>query len=405
MMPFETIAGAANAPLDIPTPTTSTSSMEKLGYHPELDGARGLAGILVIFYHYAPGLIDQWKVGTLPQLAVLARLTWSGVDLFFVLSGYLICRQLWAEADRRMPTAGFYFNRLRRIVPLYFLMIGLYMVLAATPLSSLSQLKMLFHSPIPSWSYFAFIQNYYMAARHDMGGAFLAVTWSVALEMQFYVVAPWLARLIPLRLLLPACIGGILLALFCREFGSQIQAHLLPLRPQPRFQPYLLLPWRSDGLLIGALIAGAELGGKLKEVPRRIFLPGSALAGVLFWLRGWEDPDQFRFNYLFPALFFGLLIAWLLADKKSRLASVFRMKWLCACGRISYGIYLFHIPVAFLMRWLIPGQSLALRLVVDVAVTVLLATISYEVYESRFLARRHSTKPLRSELGKPAMAC
>lgn len=381
-------------------PGPSASSVEKLGRHLELDGARGLAVIMVVFWHYAGIQTDAWAAGIHPLLTVPLRLTWSGVDLFFVLSGYLISRQLWAGPERRISTPAFYLNRVRRIVPLYLLMIGVYLLCRSTSLVSVPALMSLFQRPLPLWPYLTFTQNYYMVLAGVWGGFFLAVTWSVAIEMQFYALAPWLAKVIPLRRLPWACLAGILLALLCRTFNTEIQNHILPSRPHRWLQSYLLLPWRGDALLIGALLSWAEANERFRTMVRRFGVAGIVLTGSLAWLAGWGSADPYQFNYLFDALFYGALVAFLLVNKTGPLAAVFRWEWLRLGGRISYGIYLFHVPMLHFGYWLVPHHTWYTG--ASAVLTVALAWVSYTFYESRFLPKKAASHRRPAEIGGAA---
>jgi peptidoglycan/LPS O-acetylase OafA/YrhL len=100
----------------------------------ELDGLRGIAVLLILYYHYAPSLLcrlDQAHPGEWPVLKYIwysHRLTWSAVDLFFVLSGFLIVGILIDMKDSKFYFKTFYIRRICRIFPLYYLMVLLYII-------------------------------------------------------------------------------------------------------------------------------------------------------------------------------------------------------------------------------------------------------------------------------------
>ena len=161
---------------------------------PELDGVRGVAILLVLVWHY---IASQAVVtdGTLASQALRAlAITWSGVDLFFVLSGFLIVGILLDAKGGDAYFSTFYMRRACRIVPLYLLMVSIFAVVTTWQLHTSD---FLFKEELPLWSYFTFTQNFFMHGR-GFGPHWLGVTWSLAIEEQFYLVVPllvhWLDR-------------------------------------------------------------------------------------------------------------------------------------------------------------------------------------------------------------------
>jgi peptidoglycan/LPS O-acetylase OafA/YrhL len=349
---------------------------------PELDGVRGLAILMVLFWHYlwsGTGASSGWLGFCLAPF----KLTWSGVDLFFVLSGYLIAYQLWGAA---IPTGRFYRKRMLRIFPLYFAIILAYFVLSKTYLAAPGAIPGLFQRPIPLGYYLVFAQNYAMAATNDWGASFLAVTWSVALEVQFYLIIPWVVRVVPVGKIPLFCLGGILLSIGCTEFNPEIQG-LFKNWQHPGLQFYLLFPWRSQAILAGIFLAWLDLTGKFSRIPSGVFrllFLGSAL--LLFYQA--RNINSFSFNYIYTALCFGCLVAWLLADASTWTSAFFRMGWLRYLGKISYGIYLFQIPVRYLVEYATGFHNQLLLAIFSSLVVLLLSHISYQYFERRFSARK-----------------
>jgi peptidoglycan/LPS O-acetylase OafA/YrhL len=180
---------------------------------PELDGIRGLAILLVLIEHYisdAPHLnLARWQAYAL----IPFRLAWSGVDLFFVLSGFLIGGILIDARGATNYYATFYARRVHRIFPLYYLWFLLFLI--GLPLSSTvneGSGRMLFNRDLPIWSYPIFFQNFAMSLRRGTGPMWLGITWSLAVEEQFYVILPWAIRKLSNRGILRLAGAAIIVA-------------------------------------------------------------------------------------------------------------------------------------------------------------------------------------------------
>ena len=151
---------------------------------PELDGLRGVAILLVLFCHYVSSVVNLPIHTFGSRLVILLNLTWSGVDLFFVLSGFLIGGILLEVRDSPRYFRTFYGRRVFRIVPIYALMLMFYWVSKAVARSG-PAIAWLFDKPLPWIAYATFTQNIGMAWVHFFGAMPLAITWSLAVEEQF----------------------------------------------------------------------------------------------------------------------------------------------------------------------------------------------------------------------------
>src|SRR6266403_5622540 len=168
---------------------------------PELDGLRGVAIALVLLWHFvfipieaAPGTFWSYFQAT-------GRLTWSGVDLFFVLSGFLIGGILLDSRDSPNYFRTFYKRRFFRIVPLYGVMLFTALMVGRGEIDAW----------IPTLSYFAFLQNLWMA-RFATFGVLLAATWSLAIEEQFYLTLPAVIHFVDPRWIIGTLVAGIVAA-------------------------------------------------------------------------------------------------------------------------------------------------------------------------------------------------
>jgi peptidoglycan/LPS O-acetylase OafA/YrhL len=344
---------------------------------PELDGIRGLAILLVVVCHYVQNPLLAVSGWWPKYIAKSLSLTWSGVDLFFVLSGFLICGILVDNRDSPTYFRTFYARRTTRIFPLYFLILGLFVVLRGS-----IPAPRLFDNAMPLWTYATFTQNIAMVP-HPEGTAFwLGVTWSLAVEEQFYLVLPLIVYVVPRRSLLPLFAVCILGAVCLRIFF-------------PGHRAYLLTPWRADSLLSGAsvalLIRSAEVRSWL-SAHRRLLLCGFSvlLAGAAAMIaKPWSPWAR---CHIWLALLFAALLLVTLTNSiplLNRVLSAAGLRWL---GLISYGVYLLHGPVSGLLHWYIAGTGMEFRTPTDIAVTALsvvvtlaLASLSFRYFETPFL--------------------
>jgi peptidoglycan/LPS O-acetylase OafA/YrhL len=232
---------------------------------PELDGLRGIAIFLVLIWHYALGTFVLEPGSTAAYALACLRLTWSGVDLFFVLSGFLIGGILIDNQKSNNYFKVFYARRVCRIFPLYFYWLLLFCGLLFTAhLLFLPNLAWLLADPVkmaanpanlelppdplPLWSYATFSQNFLMTYRNTMGPNWMGITWSLAVEEQFYCALPFIIRYLEPRKL-PWFLVGFILAAPLLRVSLSFSFSSGPLAA------YVLTPCRADALLLGALCA------------------------------------------------------------------------------------------------------------------------------------------------------
>lgn len=338
---------------------------------PALDVLRGIAILMVLIHHYVP---EQM---TIPLL-------WSGVDMFFVLSGFLISGILLDNAGALNYFAAFYLRRAARILPLYWIILALFGALLALKSEALGSS---FQRHLPFWTYITFTQNFAYSLRGFWRDPFLDVTWSLALEEQFYVFLSLVVRFLKARWLAALSIVLILLAPILRFYSDPLAGYILPLQ-------------RADSLMLGVLIAilwRSRAGKDFLFRNHKIFLYALIpfFAGVAYFAligSGFGEPlVHFVLAFFYADL---LLLAVLRpADKRNFFFDNKILEWL---GLRSYGIYLLHKPFRLMFIPLLRQLPVTLEpwinmLVVTIALFIV-AELSYRFIERPIMNLGHHVK-------------
>lgn len=324
-----------------------------------LDGLRGVAALSVIAYHYI-FIQTNAPIGSLfYYLRAPLKFAWSGVDLFFVLSGFLITDILIKSRGSPNYFETFYARRITRIFPVYFLVLLSFFAAKTVLPDNL----VIVANPMPWWSYVLFVQNIPMWLSNDTSGAlWLAPTWSLAVEEQFYLFVPLIVLWLPRR---PA-----IALLICLAGMAPILRHLYP-----STTAFMMTPFRTDSLLFGSLLAYAIQNPRFLQLCRaRVGLLYAVLgilaAGipVMMVRREWFEP----FDFTWLSTFYLMLILLVQVSPFGLLAKLFRSKVLLWFGLMSYAIYMFHEAVLGLCQYLLLGSnSGGIHAPIDAAVTVL----------------------------------
>jgi peptidoglycan/LPS O-acetylase OafA/YrhL len=369
----------------------------KLGHIPALDGVRGVAILLVLIHHFSPEGAYHNALASIFQPLTGAMTV--GVDLFFVLSGFLITGILLRSRTSEHYFRNFYTRRALRIFPLYyFVLILLAVALHAIPSwRSLTALRQ-------AWPWYWFYGTNYLVALHGFGPldhkqVALGHFWSLAVEEHFYLFWPMIVWLCSDRKLIRVCIALIVIAPLCRAYAMWSGQSILV--------PYVATQCRMDCLALGALIAVLVQSQTPAHLLHRFRWPLAlcALASIAcFALDG--RVVHFRGHplhlvrplavgeYSFCAFAWGGFI--LLALSSTGLTSrILSQPWLRFFGVYSYGMYMYHrlilndLTTWFSMRrlsyhgklWtgILPHYALC------IGVTALIALASYHLYEKHFL--------------------
>jgi peptidoglycan/LPS O-acetylase OafA/YrhL len=156
---------------------------------PALDGVRGCAITLILIWYYGHNQLPT-EPGTLTAYIRQAiGFTWSGVDLFFVLSGFLIAGLLLETRTAPHYFKTFYISRICRIFPLYYLHFSLFVLFIIFGVNNAASIRWLFSNDIiPLWSYATFTQNIFMATHNSFGPHWFGITWPLAVEEWFALI-------------------------------------------------------------------------------------------------------------------------------------------------------------------------------------------------------------------------
>ena len=155
-----------------------------------IDGIRGIAILMVVSFHY---LNVQLVNSTSTIGKIFSKATyfgWVGVDLFFVLSGFLIGTILLKNKTSKNYFSTFYIRRIVRIIPNYYLLLIIYIVINFFEVFK-NDYNLTGNNVIPIWSYFLMVHNFFMAHINNLGNESIVITWSIGIEEQFYLLIPF----------------------------------------------------------------------------------------------------------------------------------------------------------------------------------------------------------------------
>lgn len=357
---------------------------------PELDGLRGIAILLVLEDHFGVLRTPLQELG-LDQVNPLLSLGWSGVDLFFVLSGFLLGGILMDHKGASNYFRVFYTRRVCRIFPLYFVVV---IPLLLVPLPSIGGPL---GGSLPSWTYPTFTQNLAMAAENSGGSTWLVHTWSIAVEEQFYLLLPFLIALVSWRRL-PRLVLALMLV--C----GLVRVALVhgDTNPAEVATATVLLPFRADALLLGILAAWAMRNARWRNrfsryrgVIYAVLLLLLAIVAVLaFGTYSQARTGVFHplYGYTLLALLFGCAVILAVTERRGPIAAISRNRALRKLGIISYAVYLLQLPVSLLVHWALrgtPGTATRggayLVAVGALVVSVGLAAASWRFFERRIV--------------------
>lgn len=342
------------------------------GFIPELDGLRGIAILLVMVHRF-------WPRSSVGVMADAAGAGWIGVDLFFVISGFLITGILLDTKAEPGYFKKFYARRVLRIFPLYYLFVGGVLLAFSGP-------ELYANAGSPIW-YLVHLGNVPESLLGNDVPYWLAPVWSLAIEEQFYLTFPWLVAAVSRKRLAQILVGMMIAAPLIRL------GFMIAMPSQERIQ-YLFTLCRIDTIAIGCLLAIAVRAVDLQRHRVRIAkLAGGAFAGaaVIAIATGLDRTTMFgrTLGYTVVALGCASAVSLVLLARDAKATLPLRWSSLRYLGKLCFGLYLLHRPADTIVGalahrigfehdiWLIPAK---------VALAVLFATISWNLIERPFLS-------------------
>jgi peptidoglycan/LPS O-acetylase OafA/YrhL len=371
------LSATAEAPAG--APASAPRDGPRLPYLPGVDGLRAVAVVSVLLYHAE----FSWMIGG-----------YLGVEVFFVISGYLITSLLFAERSRTggVKLGTFYIRRARRLLPALFVTLAGVMVLSLIFLpDQVASLRGDIVAAVgyaTNWYFIVAQKSYFETATPSL----IKHLWSLAIEEQFYLIWPLLftglLKLVGRKRLIALIVAGAALSSI---WMAWLYAHLDASNPDALNRVYMGTDTRAAGLLIGAALALTWSPWRLgksrtgKGAPLVLDVVGVAALGLLVYaLYGLSEfsSSLYQGGFLKVSVLTAIVIA-VVAHPAARLGRVLGcapMRWI---GLRSYGIYLYHFPIFVLIKPdpLIPNPNLYLYFVVRVAITMVVVELSYRYIE------------------------
>jgi peptidoglycan/LPS O-acetylase OafA/YrhL len=393
----------AQATIEVPQPE-DTHVVQSTTRIPELDGLRGVAILLVIICHYIAGASHPPLGFVVDHLITILDLGWSGVDLFFVLSGFLIGGILLESRNSRQYFRTFYLRRVHRIVPVYYGWILFYVLTVCVFV--FSPLRPVIMTP-PGYTlvasdlvvvpkYLLFLQNIFYAPR-PFEWQWFVVTWSLAVEEQFYLIAPPLIRWVTQRTLIVVLCLTVIAAPVLRYVSFVYFPYL------DHFSQFSM-PCRADALSLGVLAAIAWRSNSIRSylelhpglLQRTTVYSAVFIFGLLWWLVRPPNLVMVTAGYSVLAFFYLSLLLLVLSQKNSVAARFMRSSVLTWIGGISYCLYIIHMTINELGHRFLMHREPDLSHWQGVLITCLafvlsltIAALSWKVFESVLIRRGH----------------
>jgi peptidoglycan/LPS O-acetylase OafA/YrhL len=360
----------------------------------DLDGLRGVAVLSVIALHIFKRADYFTENPILASVTGFTAVGWMGVDIFFTLSGFLITSILLQARNEGNYFKNFYMRRALRIVPLYLVLILFVLFLApkvepefTANLSVLLPILLLYQ------------QNWIVPLADLHMTEYLGVTWSLAIEEQFYLLWPFLVYYLNIKQLIKFSIWAISISFLARVMGVIFFADLQSVSDFFYYNSFT----RFEQILIGALLALLFTFTDMKEKIHRFSMPAFVVFFSIFVvlcllsLPGLPNPSHSNIPLtvggytsigLFSAALIGIFIT---HPPSSLLRRFFQAPFLVAMGKYSYSMYLFHVPVTLIfldMFWqndMRGGRAYLLYVASTFVVTLIIAWLTWNLLEKHML--------------------
>jgi len=387
-------------PIPIPSPPAADLRAGRPHLHiPVLDGLRGIAVIAVMLYHFA--MSPAAKSGLNDVLVRVSRFGWIGVDLFFVLSGFLITGILIDAKKSDHYFRNFYARRTLRIFPLYYAVLALFYLIA--PHTNLYPVEGVAKAVKYQAWFWLYASNFLTAIKGQWVFEQFTHFWSLAVEEHFYLFWPAIVYLVSQRNLARVCVAFIVGGLAIRMTFEAMGCNM--------YYAHLLTPSRVDSLAMGGLIAVLAREGKgLKSLaPIAQIVAGFCLisvAAIYAFIHDFQPGYPMAGKHGYPIvrtvgftilalLFASILTLSVTAEPKGPAGRILGGRVLRFFGKYSYALYIFHVLIVPPIReWVSPEKlshtigafgGLVVHIATCFAASILLALLSWHLYEKHFL--------------------
>lgn len=363
-------------------PMSASTLKEK--YYPSLDGLRGLAIILVFCFHY----FDFFPI---------FRMGWIGIELFFVLSGYLISSRLIPYLNKPGLLKKFFTNRALRILPLYFGFLLVFFGCWFLFTTGSTRAQFTFYSQ-HGWQFFFFIQNWVYIADPPASANHLQHFWSLAVEEQFYLVYPFMLILFfNAKYFTRSLI--ILIVLIC------LSRHLYfmdRINGENYTNAFYNSIFRFDSFLCGVLAYSLKniVINYKRWIIHFVFITTTLV--IAYGLLAHPDIAGQHIYFNLGArtaipVWFACLLLYCINEKNFVIKKIFEKNWITYIGKISYSLYVIHWPLLIITYAVVnrltsnfgwasnPTTTYWVTVITAGISSFLLSHLSYKYYESYFL--------------------
>jgi peptidoglycan/LPS O-acetylase OafA/YrhL len=358
----------------------------QLSYFRSLDGLRGIAALMVVIFHFY-----SYPGGFYSEPSIFKKITeigQHGVSLFFVLSGFVITRILINTRSNPEYFSSFFTRRILRIAPLYYIFLMVWFF-ALPVILSIPQAD--FVDQIP---FYIYLQNIYSTFHLPIAGP--PHFWSLAVEEHFYLLWPLTVYYVPLKHLTKVIVISILLvfvARYCMLTNG--------------FAIHDFTFTRIDQILMGAFLAILELRNVYRKASVRYFISIAILvvpiAACIYMFAGHIHFMKELFKYFLLGIVFASLIGIVLSAKNSWLEKILTSSSMQYLGKISYGIYVWHVLALIFLQFFFLTRIMILDLTLSVMMTLVMAHFSYYYFEIFFIRLKDRIQ-LKEVFGKLVMS-